>query len=92
MEKLVTLSATFSNVGEMLSSSLVSERSNNQHCLLKILSSLKFLTRQGCAIRGRDQSDNTGNEGNLMQLIKLISEDDSTVCELCLSDKAYFTF
>ena len=84
MEKLVTLSATFRDVGEMLSSSLTSERANNRHCLLKSLSSLKFLARQGCAIRGHDQSDNTGNEGNLMQLMKLVSEDDSKVCELYL--------
>ena len=92
MEKLVTLPATFHDVGEMLSCGLLSERSNNQHCLLKILSALKFLARQGCAIRGHDQSDHTGNEGNLMQLMKLVSEDDSKVCELCFLDKLYFYY
>lgn len=84
--------ATYRDVGEMLSSSLASERSNNRHCLLKILSALKFLARQGCAIRGHNQSDNPGNEGNLMQLMILVSEDDSKVCELCLSGKVYFYY
>ena len=39
--------------------------------LLKQLSSLKYLLRQGLAIRGHDD-----NEGNLVQLLKLRAEDD----------------
>lgn len=74
VEKLLTLPATTRNVGEMLSTALVQERENNRHCLLKVLSSLKFLARQGCGIRGHDEC-----EGNLYQLMKLMSKDDSKV-------------
>ena len=74
----------------MLSSNLALKKANNCHCLLKILSSLKFLAGQGCAIQGHDKSDKTHNEGNLMQLMKLISKDDCKVCELPICDEMYF--
>ena len=38
--------------------------------LLKQLSSLKYLLRQGLAIRGHDD-----REGNMLQLLKLCEED-----------------
>ena len=46
----------------------------NRHCFLKVLGSLRFLARQGCALRGNEEG-----EGNLMQLMKLIGESDSKV-------------
>ena len=39
---------------------------------MKQLSSLRYLTRQGLAVRGHDSS-----EGNLFQLLQLRSEDDA---------------
>ena len=41
---------------------------------LKVLSSVRFLARQGCGIRGHDEAD-----GNFFQLLKLCCEDDSQV-------------
>ncbi len=66
--------ATTSNVGEMLCRNLAVEKAKNQHCLLKVLSSLRFLARQGCALKCHEEK-----EGNLMQLMMLISESDSKV-------------
>ena len=74
-EQLLTLPATNMDVGEMLCKGLMTQRANNRHCLLKVLSSWKFLARQGCGIRGHD--DNC--DGNLYQLVKLISQDDIKV-------------
>lgn len=74
MEKLLTLPTTTSDVGEMLSSTLIKEKAENRQCLLKVLSSLRFLARQGCGIRGHDEAD-----GNFFQLLKLRCEDDSQV-------------
>ncbi len=71
LEILVSLPKTTPNIGGMLSSSLAVDREQNRSCLLKILHGLKYLARQGCAIRG------DLGEGNLMQLMKLMSEDDS---------------
>ena len=61
----------------MLSSSLASDKEQNRRFLLKNCSGLRFLAWQGCAIRG-----NLG-EANLMQLMKVMSEEDSTVSLKC---------
>ncbi len=55
----------------MLCKNLAIKKANNCHCLQKIVTSL---ARQGNAIRGHDV-----NEGNLMQLMQLLSQDDPKV-------------
>ena len=47
-----------------------------QKCLLKLISSLRFLARQGLAIRGHDEA-----QGNFLQLLQLRSEDCSELCD-----------
>ena len=75
VEKMLTLPATTPNIGEMLSSTLAKEKATNRHCLLKVLSSLRFLSRQGCGIRGHDDD----KEGHFQQLFLLLAEDDAKV-------------
>ena len=75
VELLLTLPATTQNIAEMLSSSLAKQKSTNRHCLLKVISCLKFLARRECTIRGHNDLD----DGNFYQLLKLMSEDDSKV-------------
>ena len=75
MEKLLTLPATTTDIGEMLSSTVAQEKAMNRHCLLKVLSTLRFLARQGCGIRGH--YDN--KDGYFYQLLTLRSKDDSRV-------------
>ena len=75
VEKMLTLPATTPNVSEILSSTLAKEKGTNRHCLLKVLSSLRFLARQGCGIRGHDDD----KEGNCQQLFLLLAEDDPKV-------------
>lgn len=58
------------SVRTQLNESLRSEQQHNQRMLLKQLSSIRYLLRQGLALRGHDDS-----EGNLMQLLMLRSED-----------------
>ena len=75
VEKMLTLPATKPNISETLSSTLAKERATNRHCLLKVLSSLRFPSRQGCGIRGHDDD----KEGNFQQLFQLLAEDDPKV-------------
>ena len=71
MEKIVTLPFTTRDVGELLSGMHAQDKIKNRQCFLKILSSLRFLAYQGCAIRGHgDETD-----GNFYQLLKLRGED-----------------
>ena len=41
---------------------------------MKVITSLQYLARQGCSIRGHDEK-----EGNLFQLVVLQSKDDVKV-------------
>jgi len=53
-----------------LNSKHESERQIATQCLIRIFSSIQFLTRQGLAVRGNTESD-----GNLIQLLKCRSAD-----------------
>ena len=75
VEAVITLPATTKDVGELLSTVHASEKATNRQCLLKILSNLRFIARQGSAIRGHgDETDS-----NYYQLLKLRGEDDEKV-------------
>ena len=52
VERVFTLPATATDIGEALSTAHAQEKLENRQCLLKILSNLRFLARQFCAIRG----------------------------------------
>ena len=73
----ITLPATTSDVGEMLSSQLAKERLERRKYLLKLLSNARFLSRQGLALRG----DGDGSDSNFMRLIYLRSEDDAKLVD-----------
>ena len=83
----VTLSATTSNVSELLSTQLAKERLERRKCFLKVLSNFCFLSRQGLAFLGdADESDS-----NFMQLIRLCSEDNSKLVQWIQQKKDKYT-
>ena len=51
-------------------------QSRNRQMFLKVISSLKYLLRQGLAVRAHKES-----EGNLYQLLLLRSEDDPSLSQ-----------
>ena len=52
MDIMVTIPATTRDVGELLSLEHSRQKAENRACLLKVLSNVRFLCRQGYAIRG----------------------------------------
>ena len=77
---MVKIPSTTQNVGEMLSASYASQKDENRRMLLVILSSIRFLGRQGLALRGRyktnDDSTLRGEiDSNFIQLLRLRAED-----------------
>ena len=56
----------------MLSREHATEKGLNRECLLKIISNLKFLARQGLPVRG----DGDETDSNFIQLLKLRGQDD----------------
>ena len=73
VEKMLILPKTTRDVGELLSSQLTMERKQNREILLLILKSIKFLARQGLALRGA--SKECGEvDGNFMHILSLFSD------------------
>ena len=69
-EKLFFLNNGEMNVGAQLDNKCKDDQKLHRYLLLKQLSSLKYLARQGMALRGHDQMDS-----NLIQLLKTRAED-----------------
>ena len=79
VDLVVKIPSTTQNVGEMLTGrTYASQKEENRDMLLVILSSIRYLGRQGLALRGRYKiSDDSRGEidSNFMQLLRLRAED-----------------
>ncbi len=75
LQVVVVIPSTFPDVGEMLSREHAQEKSENRQCLLRILSNIRFLSRQGLAFRG----DGDEADSNFIQLLKLRGLDDPRI-------------
>ena len=71
----MTLPLQCKDIGEQLSSQVASEKRDNRQCLLKVLSNLRYLARQGIAIRGDGDESNS----NFMQLLRLRQNEDPRI-------------
>lgn len=65
------------NIGETLLQQHATEKEGNRKILLKIISKIRFLSRQGLAFRG----DGSESDGNYLQLLKLRGEEDPSLNE-----------
>ena len=67
------------DVGEKLSTALSEERAKSRNVLYAILSTIRFLARQGLPLRGRYQDDCVENSGeidsNFIQTLKLRADE-----------------
>ena len=77
VEVIVTLPSTTRDIGELLSQQHAAQKLKNRQALYQILSSIKFLGRQGLAIRG----DGDESDGNLKQLLQMKAEEDPNLAE-----------
>ena len=57
---MVTLPSTTPDVGKLLSKQCATDKQNNRHCLFEIIRCIRFLCRQGLALRC-DDDDQDGN-------------------------------
>ena len=73
-KQAVAALAKKADIGEILSKQHALEKSSNRIYLLKVLSSLRFLARQGLPLRG----DGDERDSNFYQLL-LLRGDDSTI-------------
>lgn len=75
---MITLPATTRDIGEQLSSEHASQKVKNREALVQIMSSVRYLCRQGLAMRG----DGDESDSNLHQLLSLKAADDLNPEEL----------
>jgi len=71
VESVITLPRTTRDIGELMSSNHKRDKETAREMLQIILSTVRFLARQGLALRG----SNNDAESNLIQLLKLRAED-----------------
>ena len=77
VEAIITLPATTMHIGSLLNRQYKVEVARNRKMLLKILSCIKFLARQGLPLRGHDDD----GESNFIQLLKHYGEEDGEILE-----------
>ena len=86
VERVVTIKTKTRDVGETLSAGHKEEKKINRRIFLKILENIRFLARQGLALRGRDDDHNS----NFMQLYHLRAIDNPEL-ETWLKKKVSYT-
>ena len=87
VDVVLTLPATNHDIGEMLSSQFVQEQTRNRRCMLSIAENLRFLSRQGIAIRG----DGNESDNNFHLLLLLRSDDNSELAQWLEKKKDKYT-
>ena len=75
VEYTITLPRTTKDVGEQLSSNHAKEKEANRKYLRQVLENVRFLGRQGLALRGDDNEKNS----NFMQVLYLRGKDDPAI-------------
>ena len=85
--KVVTLPGTTADVGESLSAQHRSEKLENRRSFLKILSSIRFLARQGLPLHGA----NDGSNSNITQLLVLCASDDERLAKWLMKKTDTYT-
>lgn len=81
LDLLVTIPSSTSDVGEMLSSAHAEEKAENRKMLSIIISTVRYLGRQGLPLRGQYKSGGVSDEkgeidSNFLQLLKVRAEDN----------------
>ena len=74
---VVALPRDYEDCAELLSSQHAKEKANNRQMMLKLLSNIRFMARQGIPLRGDGEED----DSNYTQLLRLRGLDDIRVLD-----------
>ena len=77
VEVMITLPAATRDIGEQLSQQHAAQKVKNRKALLQIMSCIRFLSRQGLAMRG----DGNESDGNFQQLLCMKAADNHNLAE-----------
>lgn len=69
------------SIAHRLETSRLQQIQSNRHYLSSIVQALLFCAHQEIALRGHDESENSANRGNFLELLHLLAKHDSVVME-----------
>ena len=75
VERSITLHVTTKDASEHIPSAREEDKANNRKAIMKMLSNIRFLARQGIPLRG----DGDGNNSNFTQIVHLRTKDNSAL-------------
>ena len=96
VDYVVKIPSTSRDVGKMLSADLANVKAENRKTLRVIFSSIRFLSRQGLALRGRFKAGENSEKRaefdlNLIQLLRTRGEDDPAILQWLQRSQDKFT-
>ena len=77
VQTVVALPKDYRDCAELLSSQHAKEKANNRQMMLKLLSNVRYMARQGLPLRGDGEED----DSNYNQLLRLRGTDDARVLD-----------
>jgi hypothetical protein len=69
------------SVAEQLGIQRSEQIKKNRHYIMTIIEVLLLCSKQELAFRGHDESENSSNRGNLMEILSLVAQHDPVVSE-----------
>lgn len=80
------------SVAVQVISQRASEIEENKKYLKLVCESLLFCARQGIALRGHDETENSGNRGTFLELMNLRSNDNALIKKFFSDKGKYFSY
>ncbi|CAI8598263.1 unnamed protein product [Vicia faba] len=64
----------------------LSQRMNNRLCLKTLIDTVRWLVLQACTFRGHDETNNSKNQGNFLELLKLLASYNDEIAKVVLEN------
>ncbi|XP_058758551.1 uncharacterized protein LOC131631797 [Vicia villosa] len=64
----------------------LNQRMNNRLCLKTSIDTVRWLTLQACAFRGHDETNNSKNQRNFLELLKLLASYNDEIAKIVLKN------
>jgi hypothetical protein len=79
-----TLKNQSQHIEKMIDKQTSEQKLNNRLRLKTSINCIRYLTSQGCALRGHDEGPDSKNRGNFLELIELVFLDNEKVAKIVL--------
>ncbi|KAK2652128.1 hypothetical protein Ddye_011984 [Dipteronia dyeriana] len=86
MQRWNNLKNSSGHIDKVMNTFSVQETLQNRLRLKISLEAVKWLAMQGCAFRGHDESINSTNRGNFIEMIKLQEKVNQEIAEIVLEN------